>query len=122
MVNDKVLEALKPPTYEKINELRIAAEKENAILKAELIKTKHELSLFNERVKNEVRAQANEIHYNDKAIRENVEYALHLVESQLRCMNCLDAVGNSRAGIKFDRLKTKRDLLVELLTVDEDDF
>lgn len=116
MVSDKVLEALKPPTYEKINELRIAAEKENAILKAELIKIKHEHSLFNERVKNEVRAQANEIHYSDKAVRENVEYALHLVESQLMCMNCLDAAGDS-----IDRLKTKRDLLIELLTVEEDE-
>lgn len=115
MVSDKLLEALKPPTYEKINELRIAAEKENALLKAELIKTKHEHSLFDERVKNEVRAQANEIHYSDKAIRENVEYALHLVESQL------DAVGNNRAGVEFDRLKTKRDLLIELLTVEEDE-
>lgn len=124
MVSEKVLEALKPPTYEKINELRIAAEKENAILKAELIKTKHEHSLFNERVKDEVRAQANEIHYKyerDKAVRENVEDALQLIESQLKCMNCLDVVVNKMAKIEFDRLTTKRDLLVELLDVNEDE-
>lgn len=124
MVSDKVLEALKPPTYEKINELRIAAEKENAILKAELIKTKHEHSLFNERVKDEVRVQSNRIHYQyerDKAIKENVEDALQLVESQLKCMNCLDVVVNKMAKIEFDRLTTKRDLLIELLDVNGDE-
>lgn len=124
MVSEKVIEALKPPTYEKINELRIAAEKENAILKAELIKTKHEHSLFNERVKDEVRVQSNRIHYQyerDKAVRENVEDALQLVESQLKCMNCLDVVVNKMAKIEFDRLTTKRDLLIELLDVNEDE-
>lgn len=122
MVSDKVLEALKPPTYEKINELRIAAEKENALLKAELIKTKHEHSLFDERVKSEVRAQANEIHYSDKAVRENVEYALHLVESQLRCMNCLDAASNARLRVEFEQLVSQRNLLTDILNTDEDDF
>lgn len=124
MVSDKVLDALKPPTYEKINELRIAAEKENAILKAELIKTKHEHSLFNERVKDEVRVQSNRIHYQyerDKVVKENVEDALQLVESQLKCMNCLDVVSNKMAKIEFDRLITKRDLLIELLDVNEDE-
>ena len=58
MVSEKVLEALKPPTYEKINELRIAAEKENAALKAELIKTKHEQQLLNERLEKEINDQA----------------------------------------------------------------
>ena len=121
---DKVVEALKPPTYEKINELRIAAEKENATLKAELIKAKNEQSLFNERVKEEVRVQSNKIHSQyerDKAISENVQDALQLVESQLRCMNCLDVVSDSRSEMEFERLKIKRNLLIELLTVDEDD-
>ena len=121
---DKSLESLKPPTYEKLNELRIAAEKENAALKAELIKTKHEQSLFNERVKNAVRVQSNEIHQQyeqDKRVKENAEDALRLVELKLKNMNCLEIASSARLEGEFKQLVSQRNLLIDILNTDEDE-
>ena len=121
---DKTLEALKPPTYEKINELRIAAEKENAILKAELIKTKHEHSLFNERLEKEAKALSDKVHQQyerAKAIKQKAEDALYRIENQLGNINCLEVVGDKKAERKFKTLKLKRELLIEILSVDLED-
>lgn len=124
MISGKALEALKPPTYEKINELRIAAEKENAILKAELIKTKHEQSLFNERLEEELKVQAYEIYQqyeHDELVRENVEGALTLIESKLRNMNCLEIASDAKLKEEFKQLVSQRNLLIEILRTDEDE-
>lgn len=124
MVSDKVLEALKPPTYEKINELRIAAEKENAILKAELIKIKHDQSLFDERLEKEAKALSDKVHQQyerEKAIKRKAEDALYRIESQLGNIDCLEVVGSKKAERKFKKLKLKRELLIEILSADLED-
>ena len=98
MISDKVLEALKPPTYEKLNELRIAAEQENLKLKRELIKTKHEQSLFNERLEKESKALSDKVHQQyarEKAIKQKAEDALCRIERQLENIDCLEAISNN---------------------------
>ena len=124
MISDKALEALKTPTYEKINELRIAAEQENATLKAELIKTKHEQSLFNEKLEREAKALSDKVHQQyarAKAIKRKAEDALYRIESQLSNIDCLEAISNKKAERKFKKLKLKRELLIEILSVDLED-
>ena len=121
---DKTIEALKPPTYEKINELRIAAEKENAVLKAELIKTKHEQSLFNESLEKEVKAQTYKIHQQyarSAAIKKKVDDELYCVESQLSNIDCLEAISNKKTKRKIEKLILKRELLIDILNTDEDE-
>lgn len=121
---DKTIEALKPPTYEKLNELRIAEEKENAILKAELIKTKHEQSLFNERLEEELKVQAYEIYQQyarSAAIKKKVDDELYCVESQLSNIDCLEAISNKKTKKKIEKLMLKRELLIDILNTDEDE-
>lgn len=123
MISDKVLKALKPPTYEKLNELRIAAEQENFKLKQELIKTKQEHSTLNERLEKEAKALSEKAHQQyatAKAIKQKAEDALYRIEFQLGNIDCLDIVSSKKDKIKFKKLKLKRELLVEILSVDLD--
>ena len=121
---DKTLEAIKPPTYEKLNELRIAAEQENFKLKQEIIKTKHEHSLFDERLEKEAKALSDKVHQQyarAKAIKRKAEDALYRIESQLENIDCLEAVSNKKTERKFKNLKLKREILIEILSTDEDE-
>ena len=122
MISDKALEALKPPTYEKLNELRIAAEQENFKLKQELIKAKHENSLLNERLEKEAKALSNKVHQQyarEKAIKKKAEDALYRIEFQLGNIDCHDIVGSKKDKIKFKKLKLRIDFLILYIRFNE---